>query len=241
MIHTTRGLVFQVSRFSDSSGIIKIYTESLGLQSFIVKSLFSRNSRIRPALFGHLTLLDIVFDHKPNKNIQFFKEVNINQPFHEINDHLGKSTILLFLNEILFKTIKEEEANEALFNFIIDSLNELDQTKLPIHSFHLLFLVKLTGYLGFGIPESLISGHDYFDLLTGLSSNTRPDHTYYIDGQPLDALEELSLLDYPQLAEFNYPRNIRLSLLDKLLDFFKIHMPEMTELKSVKVLHEIMS
>jgi DNA repair protein RecO (recombination protein O) len=142
---------------------------------------------------------------------------------------------------VLYKSIKEEEPNESLFQFIAWSLETLDQTKTPIHSFHLLFLVKLTEYLGFGIPDSLIKGHSYFDLLGGLSTSVQPSHSYYIDGKALAALEQLSQMEYPQLDDFNPSRSTRLELLDKLLDFLKIHIPEMTELKSVKILHEIMS
>lgn len=241
MLQSTRGLVFHVSRYADSSGIVKIYTEEYGLQSFIVKSLFSRRARMRPGMFGHLALLDMVADYKPGRTLHYLREISLNKSFHGISDNIGKSTILLFINEVLYKSIREEEVNKELFNFIEYTLVTLNDTTLPIHSFHLLFLIHLSEHLGFGPALSLTGDEGYFDMLTGVSSETLPDHTYYINGQALVLLRLLIQRDYPQLEGFNYAKTVRFELLDKYLDFFRIHLPDMSELKSVKVLHEILS
>lgn len=241
MLQTTRGLVLHVSRYSDSSAIVKIFTEQAGLQSFIVRSLFSRNARIKPALFGHLTLLDLVVDNKPGRSLQYIREASLNRPFHEITDDMVRSSILLFINEVLYKSVKEEEANQSLFDFIENSLHYLNDPAIPVNSFHLLFLVRLSEHLGFGPIHSLTGEGDYFDLLSGLADVNDPGHTYIISGEPLRLLKEISLMDYPGLVNFSAPRFVRLQLLNSMVDFFRIHLPEMTELKSVKILHEIMS
>lgn len=240
MLQSTRGLIFHVSRYSDSSGIVKIFTEDYGLQSFVVKSLFSRNAKIKPALFGHLSLIDLVFDHKPGHSLQYIREAALNRPFHEITDNMRRSSVLLFINEVLYKSVKEEEANRSLFEFIEYSLESLNDVAIPVQSFHLIFLIRLSEHLGFGPSGSLTSEGNYFDLLTGLPEANDPGHSYLITGETLELLRQLSLMDYPDLVDFNAPGIIRLDLLDKLLDFYRIHLPEMTEMKSVKVLHEIM-
>lgn len=241
MLQATRGLVFHVSRFSESAGIVKIFTEEMGLQSVIIKSLFSRNSKIRPALFGHLVLLDLVIDLKTGRSLNYVREASLNRPFHDITDHMGKSTILLFMNEMLYKSVKEEESNKPLFNFIEYSLQTLNDIQFPIHSFHLLFLIQLSEYLGFGISQSITASGDYFDMLSGMPHEMEPSHSYYIHGDSLSLLKKLSKMEYSQLEDFDAPRAVRLDLLDKLLDFYRIHLPGMTELKSVKILHELMS
>lgn len=241
MLQATRGLVFHVSRYSDSSGIVRIFTEQTGLQSFIVRSLFSRNARIKPALFGHLTLLDLVVDNKPGRSLQYIREASLNRPFHEITDDMVRSSILLFINEVLYKSVREEEANQSLFDFIENSLQYLNDPDIPVNSFHLLFLVRLSEHLGFGTTHSLTGEGDHFDMLAGLPDVNDPGHSYVIMGESLKLLKEISLMDYPALLNLSAPRTVRLELLNSLLDFFRIHLPEMAELKSVKVLHEIMS
>lgn len=240
MLQSTRGLVFHVSRYSDSSGIVKIFTEDYGLLTFVVKSLFSRNAKIKPALFGHLSLIDLVYDNKSGHSIQYIREAALNRPFHEITDNLRRSSVLLFINEVLYKSVKEEEANRSLFEFIEYTLESLNDITVPVHSFHLVFLIRLSEHLGFGPSDSLTTQGDYFDLLTGQPEINNPGHSYLIAGESLNLLRQLAVMDYPNLVNFNAPGILRMDLLDKLLDFYKIHLPEMAEMKSVKVLHEIM-
>ncbi len=241
MLQATRGLVFHVSRYSDSSGIVSIFTENAGLQSCIVRSLFSRNSRIKPALFGHLSLLDLVIDNKPGRSLQYIKEVSLNRQFHEITDDMPRSSILLFITEVLYKSVKEEEANQSLFDFIEYSLQNLNDSNIPVGLFHLLFLVRLSEHLGIGPTHSLIAEGTHFDMLSGLIVKQNPGHSFVIVGDALKLLKDITLIDYPSLNNFNAPKLIRMELLNNLLDYFRIHLPDMSELKSVKVLHEIMS
>lgn len=241
MLQSTRGFVFHLSRYSDSSGIAKIFTEDNGLQTFIVKSLFSRNARIKPALFGHLSLVDLVYDNKPGHSLHYIREASLNRPFHEITDNMRRSSVLMFINEVLFKSVKEEEANRSLFEFIEYTLESLNDVSVLVHSFHLIFLLRLAEHLGFGPADSLSAEGNYFDLLTGLPVTSDPGHSYLIVGESLQLLRQLAVMDYPDLRDFNAPGILRLDLLDKLLDFYRIHLPEMSEMKSVKVLHEIMS
>ncbi len=241
MLQSTRGIVLNVSRYSDSSGIVRIYTEQEGLLTFVIKSLYSRNSRIRPALFGHLALLDLVIDHKPGRSLQYIREANVVKPYHEISDNIVRSTILLFVNEVLYRTIHEQEPNPSLFRFIIHTLDALADSAVPVGNFHLLFMIRLSELLGFGPTFSLAADGEYFDMLTGLAEEDDPRHSYSISGEMLKLLKELSLMDYPGLTAITTTHQVRTGLLGQLIDFYKIHHPGMSNLKSVSVLHEILN
>ncbi len=240
MLQQTRGFVLHIIRYSESSGIVKIFTENTGIVSCVVKSLFSKNARIRPALFGHLALLDLLIDNKPGRNLQYIREATIARSFYNISDSMLRSSILLFMTEVLYKSVKEEEANHSLFDFIEQSLDALNNTDIPVANFHLLFLIRLSEQLGFGPVHSLSGYEEHLDLITGLPEVKDPGHEYSISGESLRLLKELNLRDYTDLTDFKSPRNVRLDLLGKLTDFYRIHVPEMSELKSLKVLHEIM-
>lgn len=240
MLQATRGLVFHVSRYSDSSGIAKVFTEDSGLQSVVVKSLFSKKAKIRPALFGHLSLIDLVIDQKPGRTLNYVRDASLNKAFPEISDNIIRSSMLLFINEVLYKAVKEEEANRNLFDFIEHTLDSLNNTSIPVQMFHLLFLIRLSDHLGFGPGGSLSLDGDYFDMLTGTVEENNPSNAYIISGDLLALLRKLSPLDYPDLTNFTASRKLVLDLLNRLLDYYRIHLPEMAELKSVKVLGEIM-
>ena len=54
----------------------------------------------------------------------------------------------MFISELLYKTLKEEEANPALFDFLINAIQLLDIKDEGIQNFHLVFLLHYMKYLG---------------------------------------------------------------------------------------------
>lgn len=241
MLQSTRGIVFHTSRYSETSAVVKIFTEEFGLQSFLVKGLYSRKSRMRAAMFGHLALLELVVERREHKSLHFIREINVSQPMHALQDNIAKSALVLFINELLYKCVKEEECNRPLFEFIESSLQILNNSKLPLQAFHLLFMLRLSGFLGFS-PRFLKTGSgNFFDMEEGLFMDSEPLHRYFISGPPAAALEQLQLMAFADLGNFNINRVVRDELLERLLDYYRLHIPEMSELKSVKVLQELLS
>lgn len=241
MLVTTRALVFHLSRYSDSSGIVKLYTEQAGLQSVIVKSLFSKSSRFKPAFFGHLSLLDIIIDQKPNRHLNYLREVSMNQVFHGITDSVSKSSILLFMNEVLNKVVREEEVNDVLFRFIEQSLIYLDRDDITVQLFPISFLIKLSEILGIGLSESITDEGGYFDLMSGLNQAKEPEHRYFISGDKLSLLRHIAASDYSELSNICAPRHLRGEILNDLLNFYKIHIPDLADIKSVKIFQDLNS
>mgnify|MGYP000877092449 FL=1 len=240
MLQNSRGFVFHVARYSESSAIVKVFTEEWGMESYVIKSLYSRNARIKPALFGHLSLLTLVVDRKPGRSLNYIRDAVIPKTFYNITDSMLRSSILLFMNEVLYKSVKEEEANSTLFDFIEHSLDSLNSSEVEVNGFPLLFLIRLSEILGFGPVLSLAGNEEHFDMLTGQSVVRDPGHSYSVSGTSLLLLRNLSLIDYADLHTCIASRNVRLDLLNRLADFLSIHIPEMSRLKSIKVLHEIL-
>ncbi|MBV2246119.1 MAG: DNA repair protein RecO [Lentimicrobium sp.] len=241
MLTKTRGIVFHSTRYGDHSAIVKIYTESSGLLSFMVKGLYSKRSRLRPALFGHLSLLNIEADIREGKNLHFLKEVAPYDNTLYADTEMTRVTVLMFINELLYKTIREEEANPALFNFLIETLHWLHTPAIPMQSFHLLFMMQLMQFLGFQPALKTTSAHEYFDLEAGLFLSSEPVHQYFISGAPARAFEEISSMKFDDLPGFTLQRGVREDLLISLIDYYKLHLPEMGELKSIKILKEVLS
>jgi DNA repair protein RecO (recombination protein O) len=124
MLHKTRGIGLSYLRYRESSIITKIYTEAFGIQTYIVngvRSSKSKNNRI--ALFQPLPLLDMVVYHKNKEDtVHRISELKCYAPFHSIPFDVIKSSLALFITEILGKTLREEESNELLFRFIEESI-----------------------------------------------------------------------------------------------------------------------
>src|SRR6478609_3522629 len=115
MLHKTRGIVLGHIKYGDSSIISKVYTEAFGLQTYIVNGVRSKSSKNKIALFQPLTLLDMVVYHKENRDINRISEMKCNMVFHSIPFEQKKISMVIFLSELLGKTLKEQNPNAELF------------------------------------------------------------------------------------------------------------------------------
>lgn len=218
MLHKTKGVVFRFTKFRETSIIVTVFTELFGLQSYMVNSV--RSAKGKMALFQPLTLLDMVVYHRENANINRIKEVKCLHPYETLHRDIRKSAIALFLNEVLNKTVKEESHSAEMFQFISQSLMQLDLMPDRFENFHLVFLIHLSRLLGFGIYHE-------DDLATEFPG----------DDESVNLLNQI-LSDNWQKTPVSVHQ--RRSLLNGLLRFYKKHMETMGELKSIPVLKEVL-
>lgn len=230
MLHKTRGVALSYIRYRESSIIAKIYTEVFGIQTYIVNGVRSNKSKTNKiALFQPLTLLDMVVYHK-NKDdtVHRISEIKCYAPFQTLPYDVMKSSLALFVTEILGKTLREEESNQPLFQFIEDSVLFLDEAGKSFENFHIQFLMQLAAYLGFGIETIK-------DLENELKQNRYP-----LVSDPIEMNAADRLLMYEYGVEVGLDRNRRIQILEKLLVFYKIHIDSLGEIKSLEVLREVL-
>ena len=149
MISTTRAIVLNHLRYGDSSLIANLYTESMGRQTVFVKGAFSKKSPVRAAMFQPLHLIEIDLHHRANRQMQRISNVQVYCQLQSIPFDPVKSCIALFIAEILYKTLREEESNAGLFDFLLHAIQTLDLNDYGTANFHLVFLVHYSRYLGF--------------------------------------------------------------------------------------------
>ncbi len=238
MIETTKGIVFQSVKYSETSIIVKIFTESLGIQSYIIKGVRSKKAKIKTALFQPLQLLEITASHRENKDLNFLKEARVAFAYQSIPFDMQKRSVLMFLNEVVVRSIKEESANQTLFNWLWQSLIWYDLAESPGTNFHLVFLMQLSKFLGF-YPKNPERVSGYFDLQEGIFTNSEPPHPHYISGVFTEMFHQLSL------TSFNKPDNISLTsgqrrkLLNIIISYYQLHLTGFGEIKSLDVLQQL--
>jgi DNA repair protein RecO (recombination protein O) len=220
MIVKTRGIVFRFTKFQETSIIVTIFTELFGLQSYIVNGVRSKSAKNKIALYQPLTLLSLVAYHRDHANIERIREVSCLHPYRSLSSDIRKSTLALFLTELLNKTVKEESHAGEIFGFVYDSLVSLDKLDEGYENFHLIFLVKLARYLGFGVYTTE-------EALGGLT----------VDKQTEVVLESILKAEYG--AMINITNVQRRTVLELLLKFYARHIEHLGEIKSVQVLREV--
>ena len=222
MIFKTRGIVFRFTKFKETSIIVTIFTEEFGLQSYIVNGVRSKSAKNRIALYQPLTLLNLVVYHRENANIERIKEISCLYPYRTLTTDVKKSTLAMFLNELLNKTVRDESHTAEIFEFLCQSLITLDTLEKGYENFHLIFLLKLCRYLGFGV----------YSLNEVLGGRVADPETEKI-------LNQLLTSEYDTPLVISNPE--RRALLDLLLKFYAEHMENLGEIKSVQVLKDVFS
>lgn len=221
MLFKTRGIVFRFTKYGETSIIVNIFTESFGLQSYIVNGVRSKSAKNKIALFQPLTLLELVVYNKENANIKRIKELKCVHPFQSLSTDIKKSTIAMFMVEIMNKTIKEESHTGDFFSFLFNSIQTLDLLEENVENFHLIFLLKLSRYLGFG-------AHSVSEVL---------GHRMIGDDEEklLAILLTLNLQESVKMTGHQ-----RKNLLEVLLLFYADHLDYLGEIRSIPILREVL-
>jgi len=241
MFLTTRAIVFRQTRYSDTSLVVRLLTEQSGLISCLIKGVHGPKARIKASLFQPLNLLEVVVSQKEKTELQYLREARVEHNYLTIQGDMRKTSVLLFLNELLYKSIREEAAHIELFRYIHDQLVFLDSAPDITGSYHLLVAIHLTRYLGF-FPHGSYEHHDsVFSLQEGHFTRTGELFgEHLISGQECEAFSKLLLMPPENHAEIRLPASVRKSLLEKILIYYRLHLPITGEFKSHHVLHEVL-
>lgn len=226
MLYKTRGLVLNFIEYRETSIIVRVFTEEFGLQSYIENGVRSAKSKGKIALFQPLTLLDMVVYYKPERSISRISEARCPKPFYHIPTDIKKTTIAMFLSEILSLTLKEHTENKPLFSFISKSLDSLEEMEEFVENYHLYFMINLSHFLGFGPASN-----------QDISAQLRQEGIF-LDKAEEDILHQL-ILQQP-VHNLLTSRSQRSKILDILIDFYRLNIDTIKTVKSVAILKEIL-
>lgn len=240
MLHSTRGIALHATKFSETSSVVKIYTELFGLQSYLVKGIRKQNAKIKPGLFQPLTLLDLVVYHKEKTSLQNLKEAAYSHPYQSIPFDIRKSSLALFINELIYKTIHEEEPHPELFEFLFGTCLQLDAAAENFSLFHLVFSLQLTRYLGCMPQSNYSTATPYLNLRDGIFQAEAPDHREFLDPVMSRLFDKLLVMPEGKVPSFTVPSESRDNLLEAILNYYRLHVPGFRELKSHHVLHTVL-
>lgn len=238
MIRKTRGIVLHTTRYGESSLVVHCYTEQFGRQTFMAKGVRKSRRNNRSNLFQPLFILDFEIYHKESRNMHLVKEVSRAIPINSIPYDITKSTQAIFMAEILYRVVREEEPNPMLAHFLINTISYLDALENPMPDFHLIFLFHLSRFLGFYPQNNFDDSMRYFDLISGRFKSAFTDSDKQLD-------EETSVLwssylgrDFQDSGVLKYNSEQRKKVLDQQVKYYRNHVEGLGEIRSLEVLHD---
>jgi DNA repair protein RecO (recombination protein O) len=254
MLHATKGIVVHSLKYAETSLIVKIYTELFGIQSYLVRGIRKTGSKTKPGLFQPLTLLDLQVYHREHASLQTIREVRVAIPYQNIPFDIRKSSVAIFINELIYKSIREEEPNPDMFSFLWDSCLELDSTEESVAGFHIRFAIQMMHPLGIFPRLNHSAQNRYFNLREGLFQPTIPEYPEFLDAKESERMAKYltpNIIDEKHLTPNPSPQGEgRASsgpsakmegneVLETILTYYRLHLPGFKNMKSHHILHEV--
>ncbi|MNK30594.1 DNA repair protein RecO [compost metagenome] len=241
MLHKTRGIVLRTTTYSESSVVVQVFTEKFGIQSYLINGVKKPKAKIPMNVLQPLHLLEMVVYHKQNTQIQRVQEARPMPMFKSIPYDVIKNTIIQFLNEVLYKSIRQQHVDEQLFEYLYNAISWFDETEELNVNFHLSFLMKLTRFLGFAPQPQARVDQKYFDLQDGNFTSLSPIHPYFTSAEEGNSLMQLLNTSFEKNTEIKFPNSYRRLLLDKILIYYQLHTASFGQVKSHQILEEVLS
>ncbi len=237
MLQKLKGIVLHYFRYSDSGIIVKIYTEERGLQGYFYRTGKGKNKKTN--LIQPLSLVELVSFSKEHKSLAQLREVKLLEPYTNIPLNMVKTSIAIFIAEFLHKSLKEEEANPALFNYLYTSLLFLDKTENPTN-FHLIFLAKLTRYLGFAPDLTINSDLYWFSLEEGVFLQKHKSGNLIVNERESANLMAIFGANFDDNQNLNLSNNERRKALRNLINYCQFQLEGLGEINSHIVLEAVL-
>lgn len=240
MLKKSKGIVLRNTNYGESSIISRIYTLEDGVQSFIINSVRKGKGSIKPSHLMPLNLLEMVFYFKPNAGIHRIKELKCNPILSNIHEDVIKNSLSLFFTEVINLSIKEEESNPALFQFLESFIQLLDLEHGSLRHFPHFFMVQYSKYLGF-FPKGNYTSGDVFDLVEGRYTHHAEPGNPALDEQCTNYLWQLSSMNIDQVNTLLTGKHVRDEFLQGIVQYYELHMLHGRKIKSHIVIKQVLS
>lgn len=239
MICQTRGVVLRTIKYSETSVIVNVYTRHAGRQSYLIKGARSKKAKLPMALFQGLTILNFQDVSRTNQALRTMRDVKLEIPLHSIPSDIIKSTIAMFIAELLTKCLRDEEENNLLYDFLEQSISAFDLIENGKSNFHLWFALKLSQYLGFSIENNFSMVDCWFNPKIGAFASSRADMYEAPDRNHSEIISNLLTMQVNEMDRLKLSGELRNEVLACILAYFHIHFDGLGDIQSLQVLSEV--
>jgi DNA repair protein RecO (recombination protein O) len=243
MTHKTKGIVLRSVKYGETSLVVTIFTELFGVQTYMLNGVrSSKKSAAKANYFQPSAILDLVVYHNDSKTMQRIKEFSWAHLYNTVLTDVIKNSIAAYMVELLFKCLKQPEANTDLFNFCEDALVQLDAiSPAAAANFPLFFALHLPYFLGFRMTDNYSAEYNVLDLQEGVFINNLPSHPHFISDEAAKITSQVLQVMQPyELDDFKLNQHLRRQLLLRYHDYYALHIAEFGQMKTLTVLHEVL-
>lgn len=239
MLEKTRGIILHQIKYTDSGIVAQMYTRKFGRQSFLIRGMRNKKTGKHNSLFQPLFVLDLELYYKPSREMQTLKEFSVAFAPYSIYDNIKKSSVAIFLGEVLTSILKEESPHDELFDFIEESIAYFDNIDSGYANFHIAFLAGLSSFLGFEPVPRVEKKDAFFDMVNGAFVTIPPVHGNYASAEITSILADFFAGSYDSVSKISLTGKTRNDVLEILVKYYSLHLPGLKKINSLEILKEV--
>ena len=235
------GIVLNSLKYGERQLIVHMLTETRGRCSYITRigggSSRGQIGYSARSLFQPLFLIEFQASNG-NGTMGKLQQAAASRQLSEIPFDVVKSSLTLFISELLYRLVRYESTDSRLFHFVRESVTALDLLQEGVANFHIHFMMRLTHHMGFA-PRNNHSPGAWLDIKTGEYTRTIPAHTLKIEPGAAELLNRFDNSEVRQLGDIKLGRKDRVQLLNHLVDYYGYHQESIDNVQSIRILGEL--
>lgn len=237
MLHC-HAIVLHRTAYNDNYFIAHVYALEYGRMGVLVPNKRRGNSSARNS-FAPLAELELELNPSKSGALYRLKQVSRTHTCQRLQADPSKCTQAIFISELLYRVLTHSEADEALYAFVSESIAVLETLEYGVANFYLSFTYHLLALLA--VAPDVRRPRDYepsmwFDLVESCYTHYPVDARYALPPEVAKLLPLLPHLRYERLARFTLNREQRAYILDWMLMYYRLHLPDFAPIRSLEIL-----
>lgn len=212
-------IVLRTTPYSDSSVIVRLFTDDYGMQSYLVNGVRKKKAAITSAMLQPLTLVQLEAYQRENAGLQRIKELHVDPVLPRLQQEPLHGLAASMLAECLMRAIREDSEQPELFAWLQQQILLLETSDQPGAEM-LAFLTRLTEWLGFGPQADQYREGAWFNLNEGRFDVQHDMRSSYAGQNTARQLGALLLRG--AFVPGDAPGS---AYLDDLLKYYQLHLP----------------
>ena len=225
-------------KYGEKGVIVHLLTDVCGRQSYMVQGVRPTAKGSKMALLQPMFTLEFEGLTSTKMSMHRMKDVVPGMVLHSTPFDVRKSTMALFMAEVLYRLVKESEECSGLFDFVWGSVAALDALEEGIANFHLWFLANLSRPLGFSPDNEYIDGA-WLDIRDGHFTPNALIPCFALSPENARILHDMLECDVRYLGEIGLNRQERVEFLEAMLKYYNYHLDSIRSVESIRVLKEV--
>ncbi|MDE7407698.1 MAG: DNA repair protein RecO [Muribaculaceae bacterium] len=239
MLTTLHIITLNTVKYSDRTSILTAYSRESGRISFAIQAGNGREAARRRALLMPLSVVECVADVVPGRELLTMREPRALMPAHMVHMDAARSVIALFICDVLGAVLRESQPDELMWDFVADAVAHLNDESVQVANFPLAFMVLLSRFTGVEPDWSGWSTGSVFDMSDGIFRATPPLHRYWLGVSESALAASLGRITWRNMRVYRFNREQRARILDMILQYYTLHYANLSNLKSIEVLHAL--